>query len=171
MDFSKHLNDLDQDRIITFLVPDKITTDGFFHKNTDMFKWAKNSREAKNDIIHDTTKHLHFENIKIYESIPLNVRFKDREDNGNGDNSKNSNASSCKSILNILTAEEMETPLIKDHLKLLKRWRTEDSDANFFGGQANIAKSLTKKLQKNQIANIKQIRWSERLNALKKCYI
>ena len=136
-----------------------------------MFKWAKNSIEAKNDIIHDTTKHLHFENIKIFESIPLNVRFKDREVNGNGDNSKNPNASSCKSILNILTTEEMETPLIKDHLKLLKRWRAEDSDANFFGGQANIAKSLTKKLQKNQIANIKQIRWSERLNALKKCYI
>ena len=124
-------NLLIQDRIITFLVPDKITTDGFFHKNTDVFKWAKNSIEAKNDIIHDTTKHLHFENIKIFESIPLNVRFKDREAKGNGDNSKNPNASSCKSILNILTTEEMETPLIKDHLKLLKRWQTEDSDANF----------------------------------------
>ena len=41
-----------------------------------MFKWAKNSIEAKNDIIHDTTKHLHFENIKIYDSIPLNIRSK-----------------------------------------------------------------------------------------------
>ena len=67
-------NLLIQDRIITFLVPDKITTDGFFHKNTDVFKWAKNSIEAKNDIIHDTTKHLHFENVKIYDSIPQNIR-------------------------------------------------------------------------------------------------
>ena len=70
----KNLKDLYQDRVITFLVPDKITTDGFFHKNTNMFKWAKNSIEAKNNIIHDTTKHLHFESMNIWGNIPQNIR-------------------------------------------------------------------------------------------------
>ena len=44
-----------------------------------MFKWAKNSIEAKNDIIHDTTKHLHFENINIWGNIPQHVRSKGNE--------------------------------------------------------------------------------------------
>ena len=77
----------------------------------------------------------------------------------------------CNSILDILTAEEMETPLIKDHLDLLKRWQTEDSDENFFGGQANVAKLQLGKDHKARKTGLKQLRWSERLNALKKCYI
>ena len=67
----------------------------------------------------------------------------------------------------------METPLIKDHLELLKRWKTEDSDENCFGGAANVAK-LQFQGKKENIARktgLKKQRWSERLNALKKCYI
>ena len=65
----------------------------------------------------------------------------------------------------------METPLIKDHLDLLKRWQTEDSDENFFGGKANVAKLEMGKGHKARKTGLKQVRWFERLNALKKCYI
>ena len=77
----------------------------------------------------------------------------------------------CNSILDILTEEDMETPLIKDHLELLKRWQSEDSDENCFGGAANVAKLELGKNHKARKTGLKQQRWSERLNALKKCYI
>ena len=107
-----------------------------------------------------------FKNIP--EGYKYNVcKVTKQEANGNGDNSRNLVSSSCKSILNILTTGEMETPLIKDHFELLKRWQIEDSDKKFVGGQAYIAKL---KNQARKTGLIKR-RWSERLNALKKCYI
>ena len=178
-------NLLIKDRIITFLVPDKITREGFFP--TNMFKWAKNSIEAKNDIIHNTTMHLHFQSIKIWVNIPQNIRSQgngdgvsdencdddDRETDRNGDKTENpiEQQPSYSSILDILTEKEMETPLIKDHLELLKKWQTEDSDENCFGGAANVAKLELGKNHKARKTGLKQQRWSERLNSLKKCYI
>merc|ERR1711911_553605 len=77
----------------------------------------------------------------------------------------------CNSILDILTEEDMETPLIKDHLELLKRWQSEDSDENCFGGAANVAKLELGKNHKARKTGLKPQRRSERLNSLKKCYI
>ena len=161
-----------------------------------MFKWAKNSSEAQKDIIHDTSKHLHFENINIWGNIPQDIRSKGNEivhlkdgndngdgvgdddngaANGNGDKSENpvdiQELPTYNSILDILTAEDMATPLIKDHLDLLKKWRTEDGDENCFGGAANVAKLQLGKNHKARKTGLKQQRWSERLNSLKKCYI
>ena len=161
-----------------------------------MFKWAKNSSEAQKDIIHDTSKHLHFENINIWGNIPQDIRSKGNEivhlkdgndngdgvgdddngaANGNGDKSENpvdiQELPTYNSILDILTAEDMATPLIKDHLDLLKKWRTEDGDENCFGGAANVAKLQLGKNHKARKTGLKQQRWSERLISLKKCYI
>ena len=131
--------------------------------------------------------HLHFENINIWGNIPQHIRSKgngdgigdencdddDRETNGNGDKTENpiEQELSYSSILDILTEKEMETPLIKDHLELLKKWQTEDNDENCFGGAANVAKLELGKNHKARKTGLKQQRWSERLNSLKKCYI
>ena len=65
----------------------------------------------------------------------------------------------------------METPLIKDHLELLKKWQTEDNDENCFGGAANAAKLELGKNHKARKTGLKHQRRSERLNSLKKCYV
>ena len=155
-----------------------------------MFKWAKNATELRSDIIHDTTKHIHFESKKTMDSIPHNIKSKNADfidlEGGNGNATTQGNTEDCDvsdaegveeslgdsdSILDILTAEELETPLIKDHLEVLKRWQMEDSDENFFGGKANVAKMEMGKGHKARKTGLKQVRWFERLNALKKSYI
>ena len=131
-----------------------------------MFKWAKNATE----VIHDTTKHIHFESTKIIDSIPGNIKsnIADSTDmkaeNSTKDCDVRDTEADCESlghsdsILDILTAEEFETPLIKDHLQMLKTWQKEDSDENT---QHRLSNSKSFKL----------VRWFERLNALKKSYI
>ena len=162
-----------------------------------MFKWAKNATELRADIVHDTTKHIHFESKKIMDSTiqkvshtikyANNAEFIDLDENVNVNarvtpvNTEDCDVSDAEgveeslgnpdSILDILTAEELETPLIKDHLEVLKRWQKEDSDENFFGGKANVAKLEMGKGHKARKTGLKQVRWFERLNALKKCYI
>ena len=138
------------------------------------------------DIIHDTTKHIHFESKKIMDSIPQNIKSKNADStemNGENGNITTQGNEDCEvsdtegveeslgdfgSILDILTAEELETPLIKDHLEALKRWQKEDSDEKFIGGKANVGKLQLGKARKT---GLKQVRWFERLNSLKKSYI
>ena len=180
------MNNLGKDRIITFTIPDNITPERFFHRNTDMFEWAKNATEVRSDIIHDTTKHIYFESQKIMDSIPHKNAESTEMKGENGKFTTQGNTEDCDvsdaegaeeslgdsgSILDILTAEELETPLIKDHFEVLKRWQKEDSDENFFGGKANVAKLEMGKGHKARKTGLKQVRWFERLNALKKCYI
>ena len=68
-----------QNRIINFAIPNNITAEGFFNRNTDMFNWAKTPHEAKTDIIYDT-RPLHFQCKKIIDDIPPNVRSKGNND-------------------------------------------------------------------------------------------
>ena len=187
------MNNLCKDRLITFTIPDDITSGRFFHRNTDWFKWAKNATEVRSDIIHDTNKHIDFESKKIIDSIrvdaPWMIRHKNQSKNADSINLKGVNGNvtthekpsgsdtkggvlgDSGSILDILTAEELETPLIKDHLEVLKRWQKEDSGGKFFGGISHVSKLEMREAHKARKTGLKQDRWFDRLNELKKSYI
>ena len=110
----------------------------------------------------------------------------ERETNDHGDNTGNpveiqqqlkrrSFGDHYKSILNILIAKEMETPLIKDHLEILKKWQAEDNDENC-SSQRPTKNCCDHKARKTCLnfklyQSLKHQRRSERLNSLKKCYI
>lgn len=136
---------------LDFFIPNKITTEGFYLESTDRFEWAKNSEDARSNII-QSFKPLHFQsNFIIKDLVKRYLGF-------------------GTSKLDIRT-EDMETPLIKDHLEVLERWWKEDNAVteDEMGSLKRRSEFKEKLAMKRNM--LKEQRHNGRLNDIKKRYI
>ena len=179
---NKLLYSMCRERQINFVLPSKITKAGFLHGGTNLFKWAKNPSEARDKIIHDTTNHLHFESKNIIDSISKSKNNENLDNDtestiaNNGDAQSESDSDGLDTEDNksvdsrphgpLFTAEELESSVIKDHLELLKRWQREDTKTI---GKEKWHEII--QLKNARKTGLSDVRWFERLNELKKCYI
>ena len=137
---------------IEFFIPSKITEDGFSYQSTDRFNWSKNPAEARLCLI-QSNKPLCFQSKKVLKDFAKCYL-------GLG-----------TSILDSLSEEEMETSLVKDHLKLLKQWKYEDNNMRDDEMQCIQKGSKCKEYMVKKKAEQREQRWNSRMNKLKKSYI